>query len=135
MNLARKFRYKATNLFNRLAIKKHVVLSPTLSGNDHLCSDLGVKLSHHTHDYIRYAMWFLVADEIRDKGIEGQVVEAGVFEGSSAALLNRLFPERTLYLFDTFEGFDRNDLDTEVARGFSSGVQDVQNSAGKEHSW
>jgi O-methyltransferase len=33
--------------------------------------------------------------------------------GEFAAILNRLFPERTLYLFDTFEGFSNNDLSDE----------------------
>lgn len=53
----------------------------------------------------------------------------GVIEGSGAALLDRLFPKRTLYLFDTFEGFDRNDLDTEMARRFSSGVQELEDTS------
>jgi O-methyltransferase len=33
-----------------------------------------------------------------------------VYRGELAAILNRLFPDRTLYLFDTFEGFSQNDL-------------------------
>ena len=33
--------------------------------------------------------------------------------------MNRLFPERKLYLFDTFEGFDQRDIDVELDHGFS----------------
>lgn len=76
IHLARKICYKATNLFNRVPLKMDVVLSPTLSGNDDLCSDTGVTFSGDTHDYITYATWFLVADKSRVKGLEGQVVEA-----------------------------------------------------------
>lgn len=36
--------------------------------------------------------------------------EAGVFEGDFAQYINAYFKERTLYLFDTFEGFDERDL-------------------------
>ena len=33
--------------------------------------------------------------------------------------INRYFPDRTLFLFDTFEGFDRRDVDVELHGGLS----------------
>lgn len=48
----------------------------------------------------------------------GSVAEAGVYRGEFAAEINRFFPDRTLYLFDTFEGFPENDCENanEVAQ-------------------
>jgi hypothetical protein len=50
------------------------------------------------------------AEECRLRGIEGSVAEIGVYRGDFAAEINRRFPDRTLYLFDTFEGFSEADL-------------------------
>jgi hypothetical protein len=40
----------------------------------------------------------------------GEVAEAGVFRGDFAKEINRCFKDKTLYLFDTFSGFDERDL-------------------------
>lgn len=40
----------------------------------------------------------------------GACAEVGVFNGGFAKHINRLFPDRKLYLFDTFEGFSQNDV-------------------------
>ena len=48
------------------------------------------------------------------------VAEGGVFQGEFAKEINRAFPKSTLYLFDTFEGFDERDIRTERENGFSS---------------
>lgn len=42
--------------------------------------------------------------------LNGNVAEAGVFQGEFAKDINAAFPDRTLYLFDTFEGFDKRDV-------------------------
>lgn len=41
--------------------------------------------------------------------VNGAVVEAGVYRGQTARFINCFFPDRKLYLFDTFEGFDEKD--------------------------
>lgn len=38
-------------------------------------------------------------------GVPGAAAELGVYRGFFARCINRLLPERKLYLFDTFEGF------------------------------
>ncbi|MBP3853513.1 MAG: NTP transferase domain-containing protein [Erysipelotrichaceae bacterium] len=50
------------------------------------------------------------AKQIENEKIAGAVAELGVFTGEFAAELNRCFPTRTLYLLDTFEGFDPREL-------------------------
>lgn len=54
------------------------------------------------------------------KQIPGACAEVGVFQGDTAQIINRAFPERQLYLFDTFSGFDSRDVKTETENGFSA---------------
>jgi O-methyltransferase len=51
-------------------------------------------------------------------GFEGSVAEGGVWRGDFAYWINRLFPDRKFYLFDTFKGFDKKDIDVESANSF-----------------
>lgn len=43
---------------------------------------------------------------LKERNIPGNMAEVGVYTGEFAKLFNRYFPEKQLYLFDTFEGFD-----------------------------
>jgi O-methyltransferase len=76
------------------------------------------------HDYIRASSLELIANEIYDKNIDGNVAELGVYRGDFARLINKTFPDRELYLFDTFEGFDSRDVKTELKNNFSNGKED-----------
>jgi len=49
--------------------------------------------------------------------VEGAAAELGVYRGGFARCLSALLPERTLYLFDTFEGFDESEAEGQE-RGF-----------------
>lgn len=62
---------------------------------------------------IRGAVFERLSERLRD--IPGDLAELGVYQGEFASQINRMFPERTLYLFDTFEGFDSRDLEGETA--------------------
>lgn len=55
------------------------------------------------------------------KGIDREiaVAEAGVFQGDFAQYINLYFPERRLYLFDTFQGFQDRDIYYEKRNGYS----------------
>lgn len=55
------------------------------------------------------------SERVYKQGIEGAVGECGVYRGEFAKEINRLFPDRTCYLFDTFEGFDERDYKYEQA--------------------
>ena len=61
-------------------------------------------------DFCRMMSLRLAAERIAQKNVPGAIAELGVYRGELAAILNRLFPDRTLYLFDTFEGFSNKDL-------------------------
>lgn len=57
----------------------------------------------------------LVIDGIQD----GNVAELGVFRGDFAGEINKTFPDKKLYLFDTFEGFAESDTEKELASGYA----------------
>ena len=59
------------------------------------------------NDYVRLKT--LEAICARLAGIPGAAAELGVYRGGFARWINRLLPDRTLYLFDTFAGFDEGE--------------------------
>lgn len=65
---------------------------------------------------VRLSALRLHAREIEARKIPGDVAELGVYHGAFAAEINRLFPERRLLLFDTFDGFHARDLAIEAER-------------------
>ncbi len=50
------------------------------------------------------------ANIVYARDMRGNVAEAGVFRGDFARCINTSFPDRTLYLFDTFQGFLAEDV-------------------------
>ena len=61
-------------------------------------------------DLARLVMFLENVGVIERDRVPGSVAELGVYKGTTAKLLHALMPERTLWLFDTFEGFDAGDL-------------------------
>ncbi len=82
-------------------------------------------------DYVRMASLELVCKEIYDRDIPGNVAELGVYQGHFARKINQAFPDRDLYLFDTFEGFDSKDIEKERALGFSADADDFSKTSVK----
>lgn len=62
---------------------------------------------------LRAATFRRLADRVSANGIEGALAELGTYRGDFAWQLNERFPERRLYLFDTFDGFDERDIRVE----------------------
>jgi len=81
-------------------------------------------LDRNYFDQVRISTLELVSEEIRLRKIEGDVAELGVYKGKFARYLNQYFPDRKLYLFDTFQGFDQRDIIAENDKAFSSADQD-----------
>ena len=73
---------------------------------------------------VRDAVLWRLADRIKEAAVQGEVAELGVYRGDFSQKLNALFPDRSLYLFDTFEGFDERDMALEESRGYSRPGQD-----------
>ena len=70
-------------------------------------------------EYIRASSLELIAREINERKIPGAVAEIGVFRGEFARLINIAFPERRLYLFDTFEGFPEADMKADIREHYA----------------
>lgn len=71
-------------------------------------------------DYVRFRQLELLAEQIAQQNVYGSIAEVGVFQGHFAKHLNRLFPKRKLYLFDTFEGFSNLDKGLDEKSGYSN---------------
>ncbi len=84
----------------------------------------GIKRIPVNLDYVRHKALELCSNEIYRNNINGSVSELGVYKGDFASKINLAFPERNLYLFDTFSGFDSRDTGEEKSKSYSSGEQD-----------
>lgn len=63
---------------------------------------------------VRVGQLRLCLDRIKEKDIQGSCAEVGVYKGDFAKYINFYMPDRKLYLFDTFEGFGKqNQIDIE----------------------
>ncbi len=89
----------------------------------------GRNIDKNYFDYIRLSTLELVSYEINSKNLRGDVAELGVYKGKFARYINTYFPERSLYLFDTFEGFDRRDVASEQKQNYSDGSQDFSDTS------
>jgi len=84
-------------------------------------------------DYFRYATIGLALQRILSDDIIGCLAEAGVYRGDISRFVHQLAPERVYYLFDTFEGFPRQDLEPTVSednRFSDTTVKDVLQNLG-----
>ena len=69
--------------------------------------------------YARIEFLKSIAKTIREENVTGSVAELGVFRGEFAKEINKVFSDRKLYLFDTFEGFDERDTQKELQRNYT----------------
>lgn len=60
-------------------------------------------------DPVRYGTFMLAIEQLDKGGIAGEIAECGVWRGHLSKFLREQMPQRKLYLFDTFEGFDTRD--------------------------
>jgi O-methyltransferase len=105
---------KLEELYKKLTSNEN----PKIIHPNHM-SEIGRKRLTFDLTNIENSQLELLSFEINEKNIGGNVAELGVWTGNFAQLLNIAFPMRKLYLFDTFEGFDNRDIQTETANNFS----------------
>jgi O-methyltransferase len=118
---------KFINLVSSI-VKREVILDYSATG---LKRERLFKIPQITN-YIRISNFELIVQEIRDNQVQGSVAEVGVYKGEFAKYINRAFPDRIFYLFDTFEGFDDKDVLLEKSNDFSTGNQDFSNTSIQE---
>ncbi len=56
---------------------------------------------------------------LSELGIEGATADLGCYRGDISWQMNALMPERKLYLYDTFTGYDSRDVAKELEDGYS----------------
>lgn len=86
-------------------------------------------LSYKGWDFNRFSSLELIADEIYEKNVIGNVAELWVYKWEFACKINEIFPDRKLYLFDTFQWFDKRDTSIEQTHSFSTGKQDFSHTS------
>lgn len=62
-----------------------------------------------TGDPIRYGTLLLAFEQLSKGQIPGSLAECGVYRGWLSKFIHDMVPERRLFLFDTFAGFDSRD--------------------------
>ncbi len=105
---------KLYNFLSKLLYKKHIHLMRSLL---YLERETLIDTAHL--DYARLGVLELCAHEVHAKNIKGSAAELGVFQGGFAKYMNAVFPDRPLYLFDTFEGFNQQDIAKEKKLGIN----------------
>lgn len=108
----------------RFLASRKLHLSKSLQFDSSFKQELGYNL-----DFVRYTTLELCHKELVRNNVQGNVAELGVYKGEFAKRLNQLFPDRKLYLFDTFEGFHQNDISAEKRNHFSNGEQDFSDTS------
>jgi len=88
-----------------------------------LYSDEGKNVGKYreTYDYVRIRTLGLLADMVK-YNIESEeyaVAELGVYRGNFAARIQDEFPDKRIYLFDTFEGYPEKDKLYDIQSNFS----------------
>jgi O-methyltransferase len=65
--------------------------------------------------------------------LAGDAAEVGVFRGASAKVIRLALPDKTLHLFDTFEGLPQKDTEGDLQVGeYSCGLDEVKKYLGSE---
>ena len=88
-------------------------------------------------DLVRLYFLLNQIEYIKKNNILGLIAEVGVFKGTTARLFHQAFPDREIFLFDTFEGFDERDVNhqkensTANIGGWDVSLKDVQDFVGK----
>ena len=118
LNMAQIFSKSFRKNFKRLLYERYRLV--VLRGQVVLDME---KLSNlTTRDSIRVCSLHAVAEEIHSKSVNGNVAELGVYQGEFAKHIHGMFPDRSLYLFDTFQGFSSERSGSGSRRRFLIGI-------------
>ncbi len=81
-----------------------------------LISDELKNIERTYRDKVRfYNFWFQI-ERVKKMNVEGAFAELGVYKAETAKIIHEMDKSRRLHLFDTFEGFDKKDLEIENNR-------------------
>jgi len=82
-------------------------------------------------DPVRYGTLLLAFEQITKDKIPGSLAECGVYKGQLSKFIHAMLPDRKLYLFDTFEGFDQRHKESQNDNRFKdTSVESVKKLVG-----
>jgi O-methyltransferase len=71
-------------------------------------------------DLVRQDMLYLLLRSVVERKVSGALAELGVYKGETARIFHHYLPEKQLFLFDTFKGFEERDIEKEqLVTGYS----------------
>ncbi|NTV83444.1 MAG: hypothetical protein HGA23_03965 [Bacteroidales bacterium] len=73
-----------------------------------------LSLERNYPDKVRFFNWWFQAERLKKDGVPGDFAELGVYKGESAKIIHLMDPSRKFHLYDTFEGFHKEDLEHET---------------------
>lgn len=122
---ARKLVEVADNYWEFIPVSDRMIKTPrTYYDYRRNCLYDDEKLQGHKNgykdDYVRINTFDMVADEIRKRNLKGAVAELGVFRGDFSEYINKRFFDCKMYLFDTFEGFDKKEAEEEILKNHAN---------------
>lgn len=86
--------------------------------------DMGVSLDKIVVKYAplideaRIMFLYKIMIDLYEKKVPGSVAEVGVYKGDFSKKINYFFPDKQLYLFDSFEGFSTQEVGSDHKKGF-----------------
>ena len=121
---------KQISLLQKLLLKYNLAMTFSLhfmQRKRNLFFNKKVNTDGFLFDYFRVSTLELIAKEICQREVKGSVAEVGVYRGVFASKINEYFPDRKLYLFDTFEGFNEKEFAREKVKGNVTENYDFKN--------
>jgi O-methyltransferase len=79
----------------------------------------------NTTDPVRYGAIILALDRIKSENIGGNIAEAGVWRGDTSKFIHEIMPDKKMYLFDTFEGFPKEEKMAKGNKDFKNTSENV----------
>lgn len=123
---AARWALRATGLYDRLRYAVRTQLFPRIPPYDAAMRRELILRS----DPVRDQTLVMAILTLEREGVPGSFAELGVHQGVTSELIHRTAPDRTLYLFDTFEGFPKQNLEREDHRFKDTSVELVRQRVG-----
>ncbi len=87
-----------------------------------------------TGDPVRYGTVGLAIEQLSKAEVPGSLAECGVYKGLMSKFIHENLPDRTLFLFDTFQGFSSRDSNTQNDNRFKdTSVEGILKIIGDSH--
>ncbi len=80
------------------------------------------RIERFYRDKVRFYSFWLQIQRLKKENIRGAFAEVGVYQGETAKMIHEMDSSRKLHLFDTFEGFNKQDIAIEKIQDINRSV-------------